>query len=1129
MYSANSNTAGPASGSIYVLQNTSLGVLSKLLIAQHSVGFDALKPEPLVAQYLSVNEGTFISQYNPVNFPPVGVMQQDGHLILHCTCTQPKSKLCEHQTKVLLQLLQKDDFRIYFDEKLRHENYLKLAADYGLQHETNLESFFQLQHQDGKTVVQPKQAALFPVTKASLEVMKELMMPPQQPVFERTGQVAEGNMRSIVIKQHKYYKHLLVELYDAAVSKDGKIKNPLTPVNPLELVWESNDPLEIKFYTAISRFQNNVEGKVTQSSLDSLKAIVKNPDALTCYMHQSEVSEKVTAAALLPVTLNSIVNDVELTVDQKGHFYEVSGRIKIGNDYYSLTDLYIRLTYFVQVHNTLYLVKDVQMLGAITFFKRRKDDLLIHHTKYRQFQSQILDKLEERTRIDYRHIKAATAKQLAEQGFNKQLERIIYLSDFGQHVMIVPIMRYGEVEVPIRSYKPINVMDSKGKYFEVKRDIDAELQFTSLLLKQHPYFEEQLTDDLQYFYLHKKRFLDADWFLNAFEAWQQEGITILGFNEISGNKLNGNKAKVSVQVISGINWFNTIINARFGKRKATLKHLHKAIRNKSKFVQLDDGTLGILPDEWIQRFADYFAAGEIGEDDTLHTSKMNYASVAQLYEDHMLDAEVKEELRSYHHKLDNFSNITEIAVPAELHTELRHYQRQGLNWLNFLDDFNFGGCLADDMGLGKTIQIIAFILSQRKKVSRNTNLLVVPTSLIFNWQAEVEKFAPSLKIHTIYGADRVKSVVHFDDYEIILTSYGTLLADVNYLKEYQFNYIFLDESQNIKNPDSQRYKAVRLLQSRNRIAITGTPIENNTFDLYSQLSFACPGLLGSKQYFKGIYSQPIDMFKVSRRAAELQRKIKPFVLRRTKQEVAGELPDKTEMVVYCEMQTEQRKIYEAYEREFREFISATTQDRLPKSAMHVLKGLTKLRQICDSPLLLNGDKLPGNASAKIDTLIEQIQSKSPQHKILVFSQFVSMLDLIRIELKANNIGHAYLTGSTRNREVVVNEFQNNPETRIFLISLKAGGTGLNLTAADYVYLVDPWWNPAIENQAIDRAHRIGQKKNVVAVRLICPDTIEEKMMQLQETKRSLAQTLISSDADVFKALNKDDLLGLLSH
>nr|WP_255486850.1 DEAD/DEAH box helicase [Mucilaginibacter sp. SP1R1] len=493
----------------------------------------------------------------------------------------------------------------------------------------------------------------------------------------------------------------------------------------------------------------------------------------------------------------------------------------------------------------------------------------------------------------------------------------------------------------------------------------------------------------------------------------------------------------------------------------------------------------------------------------------------------MLDDGVKDELNIYHQKLADFDSVKQIEIPESLNATLRPYQKQGLNWLNFLDDFNFGGCLADDMGLGKSIQVIAFILSQREKNSHNTNLIVVPTSLIFNWQQELAKFAPSIKLHTIYGADRIKNIDDFDQYEVILTSYGTLLSDIVFLKNYHFNYVFLDESQNIKNPESQRYRAVRLLKSRNKITITGTPIENNTFDLYGQLSFACPGLLGSKQYFKDIYSSPIDKFKSSKRAVELQNKIRPFILRRTKQQVATDLPEKTEMVLYCEMGQQQRNIYNTYEKEFREFISATTSEVLKKTPMNVLKGITKLRQICDSPLLLTGEKMPGDASAKIDTLIEQIEGKMAQHKILVFSQFVTMLDLIRKKLTGKGIAFTYLTGQTRNREAVVNEFQNNPEVRVFLISLKAGGTGLNLTEADYVYLVDPWWNPAVENQAIDRCHRIGQDKKIVAVRLICPGTVEEKIMLMQQNKKALANELIQTDSSFVKSLSKQDLLNLL--
>ena len=432
-------------------------------------------------------------------------------------------------------------------------------------------------------------------------------------------------------------------------------------------------------------------------------------------------------------------------------------------------------------------------------------------------------------------------------------------------------------------------------------------------------------------------------------------------------------------------------------------------------------------------------------------------------------------------------------------------------------------------GSGKTIQIIAFILSQREKGHQNTNLIVVPTTLIFNWQAEITKFAPDLKIHTIYGADRIKDHEDFSNYEIILTSYGTLLYDIGWLKKYNFNYIFLDESQTIKNPDSLRYNAVRLLQSRNKIAITGTPIENNTFDLYGQLSFACPGLLGSKQYFRDKNTTPIDKFKDSRAAQTLKKKVSPFILRRTKKEVAAELPDKTEMVIYCEMGTTQKTAYDACKNEYKKFLlSGKEEDHEEKRILHILKGLTQLRQICNSPALLKDNLLHGASSSKITTLMEEIESHSPQHKILVFSQFVSMLDLIKKELEQKDIPFEYLSGKTTNREKRVQSFQQNENIRVFLISLKAGGTGLNLTEADYVYLVDPWWNPAVENQAIDRCYRIGQKKNVVAIRLICPDTIEEKIMKLQETKKELVNDIIQTDTSLLKSLSKSDLIELFS-
>jgi SNF2 family DNA or RNA helicase len=354
-----------------------------------------------------------------------------------------------------------------------------------------------------------------------------------------------------------------------------------------------------------------------------------------------------------------------------------------------------------------------------------------------------------------------------------------------------------------------------------------------------------------------------------------------------------------------------------------------------------------------------------------------------------------------------------------------------------------------------------------------------------------------------------------------------LLSDVHKLKKFPFDYIFLDESQAIKNPQSMRYKASRLLQSRNRVVLTGTPIENNTFDLFAQFSFAVPGIFGSVKHFRDEYSTPIDKFKDFGRAKELQEKINPFLLRRTKKQVAKELPEKTEMVLYCEMGEEQRAVYDSQRTEIRD--SLLSRDRKEfdiNKSMLLLAGLTKLRQICDSPKILPDDLDYGAESAKMTVLLEEIRNKHKHHKILVFSQFVTMLDLIRIELDKEEISHEYLTGKSKKREEIVHRFQNDEEVRVFLISLKAGGTGLNLTEADYVYIVDPWWNPAVENQAIDRSYRIGQKKNVVAVRLICPDTIEDKIMTLQESKRELAEDLVRTDASVLKSLSKSDLVSL---
>lgn len=407
-------------------------------------------------------------------------------------------------------------------------------------------------------------------------------------------------------------------------------------------------------------------------------------------------------------------------------------------------------------------------------------------------------------------------------------------------------------------------------------------------------------------------------------------------------------------------------------------------------------------------------------------------------------------------------------------------------------------------------------------------MVIVPRSLLFNWAAELDKFCPKLTYIIHHGPNRGKDIEELIKRDLMISTYDTTAADIELFRNYRFNYIVLDESQAIKNPDSKRYKAMRLLQSDNKIAMTGTPIENNTFDLYAQLSFTSPGLLGTKTSFRNNFAIPIDNDGNQEAANLLRKLIHPFILRRTKEQVASDLPDKTETVIYCEMAPAQRKLYDKLKQQIKLDLEEEVEEKgLAKSKFKILDGLLRLRQMCNSPLLVNPAFSGKNAeSVKIKVLLQNLIEELDQHNALVFSQFTSLLAIVRAELDKREIPYAYLDGSTRKRQEEVEKFMNNSELTIFLISLKAGNTGLNLTKADYVYILDPWWNPAVEAQAIDRTHRIGQDKQVFAYKLICKDSIEEKILKLQEKKKNLAQDLIRTDDNILKTLKKEELMSL---
>jgi SNF2 family DNA or RNA helicase len=403
----------------------------------------------------------------------------------------------------------------------------------------------------------------------------------------------------------------------------------------------------------------------------------------------------------------------------------------------------------------------------------------------------------------------------------------------------------------------------------------------------------------------------------------------------------------------------------------------------------------------------------------------------------------------------------------------------------------------------------------------------MPTSLIYNWIAEAEKFAPELKILVHTGTFRNKAVERFMEYDVVFTTYGITRVDIDLIKNLYFEYIILDESQNIKNPASKSYKAVKQLKAKHKLILSGTPVENSVNDLWTQMSFINPGLLGNQHYFQSDFVTPIEKKKDEEKARKLQVLIKPFVLRRTKDQVATELPEKTEQLFFCQMSEEQAQYYEKVKSQYRnELLMSIESGTYSRSHVQVLQGLTKLRQIANHPQMI--DNSYEGDSSKFENVIHTLENVlSRGHKVLVFSQFVKQLEIYRNYFDGENIPYAYLDGATRNRGDVVNEFRENPDIKLFLISIKAGGVGLNLTEADYVFILDPWWNPAVEQQAIDRTHRIGQDKKVFIYKFITKDSVEEKILALQNRKKSVAESLITTEESFVKSLTAEDIREIL--
>lgn len=726
--------------------------------------------------------------------------------------------------------------------------------------------------------------------------------------------------------------------------------------------------------------------------------------------------------------------------------------------------------------------------------------------------------------------------------------------------------QYGGWNFPFHIHKKVNVsLEKNGKDFifhRIRRSLTMESEKIALLKELGL---ENVEGSLFALENAGQSYELITWLNTHSELLKRNGFQI--DQEASDVRFYLGPVSLEVKLTKGADWFDVLAVVRFGTYEIPFIRLKKNILEKRREFVLPNGEIAILPDEWFTRFGKIAHLADM-EGDCFRVRNMHFSLLDDLSD--YVDVDVA---KSGWEKLLQSDNIPEFPLPDGLNAELRHYQIDGYHWIRFLFEHKIGALLADDMGLGKTLQTLAvikymadlpksaltegdtvnmgetpvtgeipqlelFASSSTVSVSDETVpaqkgmpcLVVAPKSLLYNWQAEAEKFCPSLKTLIYTGISRNRLLPKFAQNDLIIMSYGTMRNDIEELQRIPFRLVVIDESQAIKNPTSLTARSLLKIDAVYRLALTGTPIENTLLDVWSQMNFLNRGLLGSYGYFEKNFIRPIEKNQDAGRTSELKRILDPFVLRRTKKQVAKELPPKVEKIHYCEMTPEQAERYEKTKSQYRnEILEHVSQVGMARSRLKIFNGLMHLRQLALNPLLKDDDY--EGQSGKDDEIRRMLQrAVEGGHKVLLFSQFVSYLSVFKDMLQADGIEYSYLDGSMdeKERAEAIKRFQENDHVKVFLLSLRAGNSGLNLTAADYVFLADPWWNPFTMRQAEDRAHRIGQEKAVFSYKFITKNTIEEKILDLQKKKTHLAESIIPDEDSVLSGLNVQELEELLA-
>lgn len=1070
-----------------------------------------------------------------------------------CKCNEPSHPLCIHKTFLFLQLFH--NYGPYYFDSIRNwdKEKNKLLQMYGYSLEDDLGGKFEFIYKEGKPFLKlldtniKRVAPVTPVSRPSY--MQEQQLVKETPVSE-VEEIAPTKKLGLVFNFNApTYPHFTIDVVQGDADSNGKKfigkteKLDLTKYINTEVVSEDDkillqqirklQPSEVNKYLNRNSPFSGIWENIIQTDGDELTEDTKTliaeylqPKLKKIFEEQSQnpfiyyLPEKKIFKTdnLSEVALSENLITPQFKIIAQNNHFELQCRFHINGAEQPVTDNECSSSLLFLYNHIFYLwQKPEDILQADKFIKHGNIKLSKENWAV-QMQKTIMP-LTKDYQVEF-------DKSLIREIKSGEPEVKLMLQEKGDYLVFQPIFTYKGFETKANDKDTITIPDG-DKILIVHRNKEAEQRFTDSLESLHSQFiRPQEGNSL---ILRGADVLRNNWFFLFVDAMKEQKVSVYGFEALRNFRFNTARPSTHIHVSSGLDWFDAKVEIDFEGQRVGISDIKKALAAKQSFVQLGDGTLGILPDEWLKKYSLLFKVGD-GKNDKLRLSKYHMSVIDELYENKEA-AELTFSLDEKFERLREFKNIPEIEAPAELQPILRPYQTAGYQWLSYLNDVGWGGILADDMGLGKTVQALTMLQYYKMHYGNLKTIVVCPTTLIYNWENEIKKFTPTLTWQIHHGSMRTRDIEALQKANIIITTYGTLRSDIQVLMKINYDYVVLDESQAIKNPASKVTKAACLLNAKNRVCMSGTPLQNNTFDIFAQMNFLNPGLLGSMEFFRNEFATPIDKFGEQEQKDHLRKLLFPFILRRTKEQVAKDLPEKTETILFCEMEKEQRKIYDAYRNSYRDKIMGTIdQQGIDKSQLTILQGLMKLRQICDSPAILNEEEKFPNHSIKLDELSRELTENIGEHKALIFSQFLGMLALIRAKLQEEGIPYEYFDGSTNiaDRQKAIDNFQNNDSCRVFLISLKAGGVGLNLTAADYVYIVDPWWNPAVEQQAIDRTHRIGQTKNIFAYRMICIDTIEDKILQLQERKRKLASELISDDANFVKALSKADVEYLFS-